>query len=122
RYPGVPAAAMGVVKYVTYPAADGLSIPAHLTLPPGREAKGLPLVVLPHGGPQARDEPGFDYWAQLLASRGYAVLQPQFRGSTGFGVSHLEAGYGEWGRKMQSDLTDGVRWLTTDGVVDPARV
>lgn len=122
RYPGVPAAAMGVVKYVTYPAADGLSVPAYLTLPPGREAKGLPLVVLPHGGPQARDEPGFDYWAQLLASRGYAVLQPQFRGSTGFGVSHLEAGYGEWGRKMQSDLTDGVRWLTTDGVVDPARV
>lgn len=122
RYPGVPSEAMGEVRFIRYQAADGLTIPAYVTLPPGREPKSLPLVVLPHGGPQARDEPGFDYWAQLLASRGYVVLQPQFRGSDGFGVAHVQAGYGEWGRKMQSDLTDGVRHLVGEAVVDAGRV
>jgi len=122
QYPNVPAAALGQVSFITYEAADGLEIPAYLTLPPGREAKDLPLIVLPHGGPQARDTPGFDHWTQLLASRGYAVLQPQYRGSTGFGTAHLEAGYGQWGRKMQSDLTDGVHALRDQGVIDPARV
>lgn len=122
QYPDVPAEAIGEVRFITYAAADGMEIPAFLTLPPGREAEDLPLIVMPHGGPQARDYPGFDYWAQLLASRGYAVLQPQFRGSTGFGVRHYEAGYGEWGRKMQTDLSDGVRHLAAEGVIDPARV
>ena len=84
--------------------------------------QGLPLIVLAHGGPAARDVLGFDWWAQAIASRGYAVLQPNFRGSTGYGRDFLEAGYGEWVRKMQPDLSDGVRWLAGQGVIDPARV
>ncbi|KQW86834.1 peptidase S9 [Brevundimonas sp. Root1279] len=110
------------VSTVTYAAADGLEINGYLTLPPGREAKDLPLVVLAHGGPAARDTMGFDWWAQALASRGYAVLQANFRGSTGYGQEFLEAGYGEWGRKMQTDLSDGVRHLAAQGLIDPERV
>lgn len=109
-------------RVVSYKAADGFEVPAYLTLPRDRPAKKLPLVVLVHGGPQARDEPGFDWWSQALASRGYAVLQPQYRGSDGFGEAHLQAGYGEWGRKMQSDLSDGVRALAKSGEIDPGRV
>jgi dipeptidyl aminopeptidase/acylaminoacyl peptidase len=114
---------VGEVRPVSYPAADGMTIPGYLTLPPGvTEPRGLPLVVLPHGGPASRDYLGFDWWAQGLASRGYAVLQPNFRGSDGLGRAHLEAGYGEWGRKMQTDLSDGVRWLAEQGIVDASRV
>jgi dipeptidyl aminopeptidase/acylaminoacyl peptidase len=109
-------------KPISFKAADGTELTGYLTLPNGRPAKGLPLVVLPHGGPQARDEPGFDWLAQGVASRGYAVLQVNFRGSAGFGVKFVEAGYGEWGRKMQTDLSDGVRWLVSQGIVDPKRV
>ncbi|WP_334162025.1 alpha/beta hydrolase family protein [Phenylobacterium sp.] len=105
-----------------FKAADGLDLTGYVTLPRGREAKGLPLVVLPHGGPASRDEPGFDWWAQALASRGYAVLQVNFRGSDGLGRGLLEAGFGQWGRKMQTDLSDGVRHLAAQGVVDPRRV
>jgi dipeptidyl aminopeptidase/acylaminoacyl peptidase len=79
-------------------------------------------VVLAHGGPAARDTMGFDWWAQAIASRGYAVLQANFRGSTGYGEAFMEAGYGEWGRKMQTDLSDGVRWLASEGLIDPSRV
>jgi dipeptidyl aminopeptidase/acylaminoacyl peptidase len=121
-YPAVPAASIGEVRWINYRAADGMTIPAYLTLPAGREARDLPLIVMPHGGPQARDMPGFDYWTQLLASRGYAVLQPQFRGSDGFGNAHLEAGHGQWGRAMQTDLSDGVRHLASEGLIDPQRV
>ena len=110
------------VHLATYPAADGRAIQSFLTLPAGRDPKGLPLVVLPHGGPAARDDAGFDWWAQALASRGYAVLQPQFRGSAGFDRELETAGYGEWGRKMQSDLSDGVRALAAKGIIDPKRV
>ncbi len=110
------------VKVVDYAAADGRKLMAYLTLPKGADAKALPLVVLPHGGPAARDEPGFDWWSQALASRGYAVLQPQFRGSDGLGWDLLNAGYGQWGRKMQTDLSDGVRDLARQGVIDPKRV
>ena len=110
------------VRAVSYKAADGLEITGYLTLPKGRAAEKLPLIVMPHGGPASRDEPGFDWWAQGLASRGYAVLQPNFRGSDGFGRKFLEAGYGEWGRKMQSDLSDGVRYLSAQGTIDPSRV
>lgn len=110
------------VSTLSYRAADGLEINGYLTVPPGREAKDLPLVVLAHGGPAARDAMGFDWWAQALASRGYAVLQANFRGSTGYGLDFLEAGYGEWGRKMQTDLSDGVRHLAGEGVIDPERV
>ena len=122
RYAGIEPADIAKVEAITYKAADGLEISAFLTLPPGRTAKGLPLVVLPHGGPAAHDEAGFDWWAQAIASRGYAVLQPQFRGSTGFGAAHRDAGFGEWGRKMQSDVSDGVRHLAAQGTIDAKRV
>jgi dipeptidyl aminopeptidase/acylaminoacyl peptidase len=110
------------VKAVRYRAADGLEISGYLTLPRGRDPHGLPLVVLAHGGPASRDTPGFDWWAQALASRGYAVLQPNFRGSAGYGQDFLAAGFGQWGRKMQTDLSDGVRDLVRQGVADPKRV
>jgi dipeptidyl aminopeptidase/acylaminoacyl peptidase len=122
RYEGIGPELLGPVTTYRYKAADGLEIPAYLTLPRGRPAKNLPLVVFAHGGPAARDYPGFDWWAQGLASRGYAVLQPQFRGSTGFGQAHRDAGNGQWGRKMQTDLSDGVRDLVAKGVADPKRV
>jgi dipeptidyl aminopeptidase/acylaminoacyl peptidase len=99
------------VKWIEYAAQDGRPIHAYLTLPLNREAKDLPLIVLPHGGPHSRDYPGFDWISQALASRGYAVLQPQFRGSAGFGKDLLWAGFGEFGRKMQTDLSDGVSAL-----------
>lgn len=122
-YPTILAEHVGAVRPIRYAAADGLEIHGYLTLPPGVDKpQGLPLVVLAHGGPAARDVAGFDYWAQAMASRGYAVLQANFRGSTGYGRAFLEAGYGEWGRKMQTDLSDGVRWLASEGVIDPARV
>jgi dipeptidyl aminopeptidase/acylaminoacyl peptidase len=108
-------------KWIDYQAADGRKIPAYLTLPKG-DAKNLPLVVLPHGGPFARDEPGFDWLSQSIASRGYVVLQPQFRGSDGFGREWLEAGFREYGKKMQTDLSDGVRALAAQGLIDPKRV
>lgn len=121
-YPGVPAAAVNERRYITYKAKDGMDIPAYLTLPRGRDPRSLPLVVLPHGGPASRDFPGFDWWSQAIASRGYAVLQPQFRGSRGFGEAHMAAGYGRWGREMQTDLSDGVRYLAAQGIVDLKRV
>lgn len=110
------------VTAVTYQSRDGLSIPAYLTLPKGRPATALPLILYPHGGPFARDSWTYDPFVQLLANRGYAVLQPQFRGSTGYGRAFVERGYGEWGRKMQDDLDDGVDWLVKSGKVDPKRV
>ncbi|HWU79852.1 MAG TPA: S9 family peptidase [Caulobacter sp.] len=121
-YPGLTGADVAEVRAVTYKAADGLIIHAYLTLPQGKAAKNLPLIVLPHGGPEARDEAAFDWWSQALASRGYAVLQPNFRGSTGYGESFVRAGDGEWGGKMQTDLSDGVRFLAGKGLVDPKRV
>ena len=110
------------VRAVRYKAADGLEINGYLTVPRGRPARSLPLVVLPHGGPAARDEPGFDWWSQALASRGYAVLRPNFRGSTGYGEGFLEKGFGQWGKAMQTDLSDGVRHLAKEGVIDPKKV
>jgi dipeptidyl aminopeptidase/acylaminoacyl peptidase len=111
------------VKYISYAAADGLEIHGFLTTPPGvTDPHGLPLIVLPHGGPASHDASGFDWWSQALASRGYAVLQPNFRGSTGYGDAFMEAGYGEWGKKMQTDLSDGVRYLAGLGVIDAKRV
>ncbi len=118
-YEGVKTPA--AVKPVSYHAADGMTVPGFLTLPPGVESKNLPLVVMPHGGPAAADTLRFDWWAQALAAQGYAVLQPNYRGST-LTRGHMEAGFGEWGRKMQSDLSDGVRDLAKQGVIDPKRV
>jgi len=108
-------------RRVTYPAGDGLPIPAYLTLPAGREPRGLPLVVLPHGGPQLRDTADFDWWSQALAEQGYAVLRPNYRGSA-ISQRFIERGYGQWGRRMQTDLSDGVRYLAAQGIADPARV
>ncbi|MES2054681.1 MAG: S9 family peptidase [Pseudomonadota bacterium] len=110
------------VAPVKYAARDGLSIPGYLTLPLGREAKDLPLIVMPHGGPHARDTWDYDPYVQFLASRGYAVLQPNFRGSTGYGKDYVEKGYGQWGRAMQDDVDDGVDWLIKTGKVDAKRV
>jgi dipeptidyl aminopeptidase/acylaminoacyl peptidase len=122
EYAAIGPDAVSEKRVLTYKAADGMEIPAYLTVPRNRPAKGLPLIVLVHGGPAARDEPGFDWWSQALASQGYAVLQPQYRGSAGFGQKHLEAGYGQWGRKMQTDVSDGVRYLAASGEIDPKRV
>ncbi|MDO9588514.1 MAG: S9 family peptidase [Brevundimonas sp.] len=122
-YPAVPADQVAPVRPIAYAAGDGLEIHGFLTTPPGvTEPRGLPLLVLAHGGPASRDTMGFDWWAQALASRGYAVLQANFRGSTGYGQAFLEAGYGEWGRKMQTDLSDGVRWLAEQDLIDPEKV
>jgi len=113
---------LAAMESVSYKARDGLDIPSYLTLPPGRTAKDLPMVVMPHGGPFARDEWGYDIWAQFLASRGYVVLQPNFRGSTGYGRGFVEKGNGQWGRGMQDDIDDGVKWLVARGTVDAKRV
>lgn len=121
-YPLVTPDQVAEVRPYSYKAADGRMIHGYLTLPRGRDPKSLPLIVMPHGGPQAHDVLAFDWWAQALASRGYAVLQPNFRGSTGYGAEHLEAGYGQWGRKMQTDLSDGVRALAAEGLIDAKRV
>jgi dipeptidyl aminopeptidase/acylaminoacyl peptidase len=107
---------------VRYKSSDGLEIPAYLTLPNGVAAKNLPVIILPHGGPWARDSYGFNAMAQFLANRGYAVLSPNFRASTGYGKQFLNAGNGEWGRKMQDDLTWGVKYLVAQGIADPKRV
>jgi dipeptidyl aminopeptidase/acylaminoacyl peptidase len=121
-YPLLVGVKLGAVRDFAYEARDKYALTAYLTLPPGAEEKKLPLVVMPHGGPEWRDTPGFDWLAQFLASRGYAVLQPQFRGSTGFGQAHADAGRRQWGLRMQDDVTDGVRALIDKGIADPKRV
>jgi dipeptidyl aminopeptidase/acylaminoacyl peptidase len=118
----IKSARLGPVTTFRYKAADGLSIEAILTLPKGRDAKNLPLILMPHGGPEARDTASYDWWAQFLADRGYAVVQPNYRGSTGYGGKFLDAGDGEWGLKMQDDLNDAVADLAAKGVIDPKRV
>jgi dipeptidyl aminopeptidase/acylaminoacyl peptidase len=110
------------MQAIRYKSSDGLEIPAFLTLPKGVAPKNLPLVVFPHGGPWARDNWGFSSYAQFLANRGYAVLSPNFRGSTGYGKRFLNAGNRQWGEKMQDDLTWGVKDLVSKGIADPKRV
>jgi dipeptidyl aminopeptidase/acylaminoacyl peptidase len=112
---------MRPTEIVSYPSTDGLTIPAYLTLP--KNASGsMPAVVLIHGGPTVRDEWQWDAEVQLLASRGYVVLQPQFRGSSGFGKRFMEAGYGQWGLGMQDDVSAGAKWLAEKGIADPKRI
>ncbi|AJY76492.1 alpha/beta fold hydrolase [Paenibacillus beijingensis] len=113
---------MADMKPITFESRDGLTIHGYLTLPKGKDPKHLPLVVNPHGGPWARDSWGFNPEVQLLANRGYAVLQVNFRGSTGYGKQFLDAGNKQWGKAMQNDLTDGVQWLIKEGVADPDKV
>jgi dipeptidyl aminopeptidase/acylaminoacyl peptidase len=110
------------MKAVRYKSSDGLEIPAYLTLPKGVAPKNLPLIVFPHGGPWARDDWGYDTFAQFWANRGYAVLQPNFRGSTGYGKKFLDAGNKQWGDKMQDDITWGVKYLVAEGIADPKKV
>jgi dipeptidyl aminopeptidase/acylaminoacyl peptidase len=118
----LPRASLAQRKPIKYKSSDGLEIPAYLTLPKGVAAKSLPLIVVPHGGPWARDNWGFDVLAQFYANRGFAVLQPNFRGSTGYGKRFLNAGNLQWGDKMQDDITWGVKHLISTGVADPKRV
>ena len=110
------------MKAVRYPSSDGLEIPAYLTLPKGVEAKNLPVIILPHGGPWYRISWGYDPFSQFLANRGYAVLQPNFRGSTGYGKKFIDAGNKQWGQKMQDDLTWGAKYLIAQGIADPKRI
>lgn len=122
--PQIAEANIHPIGKVTFRARDGLQIPTLLTIPRDKlgNMKNLPAVMMPHGGPGAYDHIGFDWMAQALANRGYLVIQPQFRGSRGFGQAHYKAGQGEWGRKMQDDVTDAVHFLAEKGIVDPARV
>lgn len=120
--PRMPIADLAPMQPIRYESSDGLQIPAYLTLPVGLEPKALPLVVFPHGGPWSRDYWGYHSYAQFLANRGYAVLLVNFRGSTGFGKSFLNAGNDQWGDLMQDDLTWGVKHLVNEGIVDPERV
>lgn len=115
-------AALAEMKPITYKSSDGLEIPAYLTLPKGVPAKNLPLVVNPHGGPWARDGWGYNTYSQFLANRGYAVLQINFRGSTGYGKKFIDGGNLQWGKLMQDDITWGVKDLVAKGIVDPKRV
>lgn len=110
------------MKPVTYKSRDGLNIHGYLTIPLGTEAKNLPVVVYPHGGPWMRNKWGFNNEVQFLANRGYAVLQMNYRGSRGYGRKFWEAGFGEWGLKMQDDIADGVNWLIKQGIADPNRI
>jgi dienelactone hydrolase len=125
-WPDIPDSALAPVVPVTYAARDGLTIHGYVTLPPGLTLATLkapiPFVVLPHGGPSTRDRIGFDYLAQMIASRGYGVLQPNYRGSRGYGGDFERAGFAQWGLRMQDDVTDGTRWLIDRHLADPARI
>lgn len=125
-YPDIKAEHIAPVRPFVYKTRDNVRIQGFLTLPPGTPEgvvpKNLPLVVFPHGGPASRDSVRFDWWAQAMASRGYAVLQMNFRGSEGYGSRFENAGNGEWGGKMQDDVTDGVKHLITEGIADAGRI
>jgi dipeptidyl aminopeptidase/acylaminoacyl peptidase len=110
------------VSTIRYKARDGVEIEALLTLPRGHSPKNLPLIVLPHGGPFARDSEDWDWWTQYLAEAGYAVVQPNYRGSSGYGTAFAKLGEGQWGLKMQDDLDDAITYLAKQGIADPKRV
>jgi dipeptidyl aminopeptidase/acylaminoacyl peptidase len=121
--PWIDPKAMLPRRWIRYPARDGLSIRALLTVPLGADGKRVPLVVRIHGGPNVQATAwGYDPEVQFFASRGYAVLEPQFRGTEGFGWKHLSSGYRKWGEEMQDDLEDGVKWAVAQGIADPSRV
>lgn len=113
---------MGPVFTMVYKSRDGVDIPVYVTVPPNIEdPSNLPTVIFPHGGPEARDMPYFDWWAQFMASRGYLVIQPQFRGSSGFGLAFADAGRRQWGKRMQDDVTDALAWAVREGYANPRR-
>jgi dipeptidyl aminopeptidase/acylaminoacyl peptidase len=124
-YPGIDTEAIADIEAWRYTARDGLEIPSVLTWPVGiseDQRKNLPTLIMPHGGPSAHDRVQFDWWSQYFAARGYVILQPNFRGSDGFGTDHERAGNGEWGKKMQDDVSDGLQSLVNAGISDPERV
>jgi dipeptidyl aminopeptidase/acylaminoacyl peptidase len=120
--PALSESDMAPQRPIQYVSRDGLVIHGYLTLPPGRPASGLPCIINPHGGPWMRDGWGFNPEAQFLANRGYCVLQMNYRGSTGYGRQFWEASFGQWGLRMQDDITDGVEWLIAQGIADPKRI
>jgi len=113
---------MAPMRAISYTSRDGLTIHGYLTLPQGADASRLPTILLPHGGPSAKDSFGFNPFVQFLANRGYAVLQVNFRGSVGYGKAFWQAGFKEWGGKMQEDLTDAAAWLVAQGIADQSRL
>ncbi len=121
-HPDIRSTELGEMLMIKHRARDGSKIPGYLTMPPRKGDKKLPMVVMPHGGPEQRDYVQYDEWAQMLATRGYVVFQPNFRGSGGYGKAFAEAGHRQWGRLMQDDVTDGVKALIADGTADPARI
>ncbi|MGH8446003.1 MAG: alpha/beta hydrolase family protein, partial [Solimonas sp.] len=121
-YPELDPKTLGRMQPIIYPARDGTTIPGYLTVPPGTAAKNLPLVVMPHGGPIARDRWEFDFLRAFLVSRGYAVLQMNFRGSAGYGSDWFYAAHQDWGGLSYDDVTDGARWAIAQGIADPRRV
>jgi len=120
--PDIPVKSLAPMKAIKYKSSDGLEIPAYLVLPKGVPAKNLPMVAFPHGGPWGRDFWGYSSFAQFLANRGYAVLMPNFRASTGYGKKFLDAGNKQWGDKMQDDITWGIKYLISEGIVDAKHV
>ncbi len=120
-YPGLNLKEIGKVSRMDYKTSDGLMIASYLTKPEDKTEK-LPLIVIPHGGPESRDDMSFYWMRHFFASEGYAVFQPNFRGSSGYGKKFAKAGYGEWGKKMQSDIDEGVKKLIHDGIIDPERL
>jgi dipeptidyl aminopeptidase/acylaminoacyl peptidase len=124
QYPNIKEENLSPIGKITYSARDGLKIPTLITIPQDKVGalKNLPAVIYPHGGPESHDQIGFDSFAQALASQGYLVIQPQFRGSDAFGLKHKLAGHGEWGKKMQDDLTDAVNFFVAKGIIDKSRV
>ncbi|MDY3869368.1 MAG: S9 family peptidase [Pyramidobacter sp.] len=121
-YPWLKEEHLAEMKPISYTARDGLTIHGYLTLPVGVQPKNLPAIVVVHGGPESRDTWGYDTEAQLLANRGMAVLQVNYRVSTGYGKAFWEAGFKQWGLKQQDDITDGVQWLISQGIADPSRI
>ena len=122
RYTDLIPELMAEKQSLSYQARDGLEIEAFLTLPKGEIKKSLPSVIFPHGGPISYDNSGFDYWTQFFANRGYAVLQMNFRGSSGYGFDFMTSGLKNWGQEMQNDVEDGTRWLIEQGIADPERI
>ncbi|GGQ04284.1 alpha/beta hydrolase family protein [Shewanella litoralis] len=122
RYSQLPPEVLAKPKKVNYSARDGLAIEAFLTTPKDKEAKNLPTIIFPHGGPISYDSTTFDYWSQFFANRGYAVLQMNFRGSAGYGFQFMNSGLKNWGLEMQNDIEDGAHWLVQQGITDPKRM
>jgi dipeptidyl aminopeptidase/acylaminoacyl peptidase len=122
-HPDTDPATIGHMQSISYPAQDGTTIPGYLTTPPGQRAEHLPLIVMPHGGPIARDSWGYDFLRAFLVSRGYAVLQMNFRGSSGYGEKWLyDARQELWGGLTYSDIIDGARWAVKQGIADPSKL